>query len=104
MSTHKTGPAQRRRRRRLLRSIFRKRNRSRDIAPARDELFQPLERRVLLSSGAAGGFEAQAGFPAMFELSSLNGTNGFVINGIDAIDFSGKSVSGAGRRQRRRFR
>ncbi|HED52861.1 MAG TPA: hypothetical protein ENJ00_01495 [Phycisphaerales bacterium] len=31
-----------------------------------------------------------------FELSSLNGTNGFVINGINAVDFSGESVSGAG--------
>ncbi len=30
------------------------------------------------------------------ELSSLNGANGFVINGIDAYDFSGGSVSSAG--------
>lgn len=30
------------------------------------------------------------------DLSSLNGNNGFVINGIDSSDFSGFSVSGAG--------
>jgi hypothetical protein len=35
-------------------------------------------------------------FPAIFELSSLNGTNGFIINGIDSYDFSGYSVSDAG--------
>ena len=29
-------------------------------------------------------------------LSSLNGTNGFILNGIDAGDFSGRSVSSAG--------
>ncbi|MFN6487866.1 MULTISPECIES: hypothetical protein [unclassified Nostoc] len=31
-----------------------------------------------------------------FNLSDLNGSNGFVINGIDAGDFSGFSVSNAG--------
>ncbi|MFT5424489.1 MAG: hypothetical protein ACI89L_002284, partial [Phycisphaerales bacterium] len=41
-------------------------------------------------------------FPAQFQLSSLlpanggNGSNGFVLNGIDASDFSGRSVSSAG--------
>ncbi len=35
-------------------------------------------------------------FPAMLELSSLDGDNGFVINGIDAFDNSGISVSSAG--------
>jgi len=35
-------------------------------------------------------------FPAVFELSSLNGANGFVLSGIDAFDFSGRSVSSAG--------
>ena len=33
---------------------------------------------------------------AALELSALNGTNGFVLNGIDAGDASGASVSGAG--------
>ncbi|GFE71566.1 Calx-beta domain-containing protein [Chroococcus sp. FPU101] len=35
-------------------------------------------------------------FPAVFNLSSLNGTNGFAINGINAYDQSGRSVSNAG--------
>ena len=39
---------------------------------------------------------AHAQFPASFDLSTLDGTNGFVINGIDAGDRSGNSVSGAG--------
>jgi hypothetical protein len=30
------------------------------------------------------------------DLSTINGSNGFVINGIDSYDFSGRSVSGAG--------
>ncbi|MEA3274761.1 MAG: hypothetical protein U9Q81_05600 [Pseudomonadota bacterium] len=41
-------------------------------------------------------FGRAGGFPAEFELSSLDGTNGFVLNGIDAYDRSGGSVSGAG--------
>ena len=41
-------------------------------------------------------FGKAGGFAANLELSSLNGTNGFVLNGIDASDYSGKSVSGAG--------
>ena len=35
-------------------------------------------------------------FSAEFNLSELDGSNGFVINGIDAGDFSGSSVSSAG--------
>ncbi|MEO1208321.1 MAG: Calx-beta domain-containing protein [Cyanobacteria bacterium J06638_20] len=35
-------------------------------------------------------------FPAQFNLSDLNGSNGFVLNGIDEYDYSGRSVSGAG--------
>ena len=35
-------------------------------------------------------------FPAQFDLADLDGSNGFVINGIDERDFSGFSVSGAG--------
>lgn len=41
-------------------------------------------------------FGSQAGFPANFELSSLNGTNGFALNGVAADDLTGLSVSGAG--------
>ena len=40
--------------------------------------------------GKAGGFDGS------FDLSSLEGSNGFVLNGIDAFDRSGISVSSAG--------
>ena len=40
--------------------------------------------------------KASGTYSASLELSSLNGTNGFVINGIDANDYSGNSVSSAG--------
>ncbi len=35
-------------------------------------------------------------FPAIFDLSNLNGVNGFTINGVSISDGSGWSVSGAG--------
>jgi Ca2+-binding RTX toxin-like protein len=41
-------------------------------------------------------FGSQAGFPANFELSTLNGTNGFALNGVAADDLTGFRVSGAG--------
>ena len=41
-------------------------------------------------------FGSDTGFGAALELSALNGTNGFVINGIDVLDSSGTSVSAAG--------
>ena len=41
-------------------------------------------------------FGSDSGFGAALDLSALNGTNGFVINGVDASDFSGRSVSAAG--------
>ncbi|MEH1901492.1 MAG: hypothetical protein V7L04_08775 [Nostoc sp.] len=41
-------------------------------------------------------FGKQGGFSASFDLSTLNGTNGFVINGINPRDQSGSSVSNAG--------
>ena len=41
-------------------------------------------------------FGQASGFGTSFELSSLNGTNGFAINGVDENDISGISVSGAG--------
>ncbi|MBD2413862.1 FG-GAP repeat protein [Nostoc calcicola FACHB-3891] len=41
-------------------------------------------------------FGSSSGFSAQFNLSSLNGSNGFVINGIDADNRSGYSVSSAG--------
>jgi VCBS repeat-containing protein len=41
-------------------------------------------------------FGRSDGFSASLELSALDGTNGFVLNGIDAVDASGRSVAGAG--------
>ena len=40
--------------------------------------------------------KAVGSYSASLELSALDGTNGFVINGVDANDFSGRSVSSAG--------
>ncbi len=41
-------------------------------------------------------FGTDAGFDAAFDLLMLDGSNGFVLNGIDEDDRSGHSVSGAG--------
>ena len=41
-------------------------------------------------------FGTRQGFPDVLELSALDGTNGFVINGIARFDFAGISVSAAG--------
>jgi len=41
-------------------------------------------------------FGSNKGFPATLELSEINGNNGFVINGINAIDNLGLSISFAG--------
>jgi hypothetical protein len=41
-------------------------------------------------------FGKDTGFGAQIELSALDGTDGFVLNGINAEDYSGVSVSGAG--------
>ena len=41
-------------------------------------------------------FGASGGFASAIDLSALNGTNGFRIDGIDGGDFSGRSVSSAG--------
>jgi FG-GAP repeat/RTX calcium-binding nonapeptide repeat (4 copies) len=41
-------------------------------------------------------FGKSGGFAANLNLSALDGINGFVLNGIDAVDQSGRSVSSAG--------
>ncbi|MEO1523768.1 MAG: integrin alpha, partial [Cyanobacteria bacterium J06633_2] len=41
-------------------------------------------------------FGSSLGFNSTFELSSLNGSNGFIINGINPDEESGFSVSGGG--------
>ena len=53
------------------------------------------------SNGSASGssyvvFGRKAGFPAILALASLNGTNGFRLDGAAATDVSGASVSSAG--------
>ena len=41
-------------------------------------------------------FGSRSGFGSDLNLSTLNGSNGFRINGIAAVDYSGRSVSSAG--------
>ena len=41
-------------------------------------------------------FGDRGGFSAIFELDTLDGTNGFVLNGVDPADGTGDSVSSAG--------
>jgi Ca2+-binding RTX toxin-like protein len=41
-------------------------------------------------------FGSNSGFGASFNLSALNGSNGFAINGIGVFDFSGRPASSAG--------
>ncbi|MGH8564421.1 MAG: integrin alpha [Gammaproteobacteria bacterium] len=58
----------------------------------------PLRRPVLLAALALCGW-APAGaahFPQSLGLSSLDGRNGFRVNGVAAGDRSGRAVSGAG--------
>ena len=51
-------------------------------------------------AGASGEsyvvFGSDQGFAASLDLSALDGSNGFRLDGIDTDDFSGRSVSGAG--------
>jgi hypothetical protein len=51
--------------------------------------------RLLRTTGGRTGANAMA-FPAEISLSRLDGSNGFVLAGIDAGDSSGSSVSSAG--------
>ena len=41
-------------------------------------------------------FGTSGGFDANLELANLNGDNGFTVNGVNAGDMSGASVSGVG--------
>jgi hypothetical protein len=50
---------------------------------------------LLILAGSCHAIAASP-FPASIDLSTLNGTDGFVLNGIDPSDFSGRSVSCAG--------
>ena len=55
-----------------------------------------MHRTAAVLVALAGSAASAQLFPAQFELSDLDGTNGFVLNGIGAFDFSGRSVSSAG--------
>jgi Ca2+-binding RTX toxin-like protein/acid phosphatase family membrane protein YuiD len=47
-------------------------------------------------AGASYVVFGDTNFSASLDLSSLDGSNGFVINGVDFFDYSGRSVSAAG--------
>ncbi len=51
---------------------------------------------ALLLSGVMNQRAAAQAFPAVINLSSLNGSNGFRLDGVAAYDYSGHSVSAAG--------
>jgi hypothetical protein len=52
---------------------------------------------LVLAAAALAADSVSAGpFPAIFELSALDGANGFVLTGISDSDFAGYSVNGAG--------
>jgi VCBS repeat-containing protein len=71
------------------------------VAGAGDVNGDGVDDPIIGATGATGGgasyvvFGQSTGFPASLELSALDGTNGFVLNGI-AGDESGRSVAGAG--------
>ena len=50
----------------------------------------------LIDAGQSYLIYGAASYAATMELSALNGSNGFAINGINAVDFSGWAVSDAG--------
>ncbi len=69
----------------------------RTFASARAMRFWHTRLCELVVCGAAAlPATALAQFPAVFDLGTLDGTNGFVLNGVDAGDDSGRSVSSAG--------
>src|ERR671933_272579 len=51
---------------------------------------------IILAGQSYVVFGSNSGFGAGLDLSALNGSNGFAINGIAARDISGLSVSSAG--------
>ena len=62
------------------------------------EALFPLRRPAILATlGLCGWAHAVAAdFPPTLDLSSLDGTNGFRLNGVAADDYSGRAVSSAG--------
>jgi VCBS repeat-containing protein len=62
-------------------------------APNADTALQDTGESYVLFGRVTGD---KGAFPAEFDLSSLDGSNGFTIRGIDRVDISGFSVSSAG--------
>ena len=82
-------------------------DRIRDVSSAGDVNGDGIDDIIVGATGASpGGLEAagsafvifgkQSGFAADFDLASLNGSNGFRINGLVVKDYLGTSVSSAG--------
>ena len=65
-----------------------------------DDIIIGADRADPNGNGAAGEsyvvFGKSGGFDPSLNLSALDGSNGFILNGIDASDYSGRSVSSAG--------
>ena len=53
--------------------------------------------RGALQAGQAYVIFGRASFPATFNLTTLNGTNGFTVNGAVANDYPGRIHGGRGR-------
>ena len=68
------------------------------LALALRQVLQQRRWQGLVAAGMVGLAPVSLGdpFPADFQLSSLDGTNGFRLSGVAAADFSGFSVSAAG--------
>ncbi len=60
------------------------------------DMFAPAAPGPLTLRGTSNDALPPTGFPAVIELSSLDGTRGFVIAGVHADDWAGLAVSGAG--------
>ncbi|MBC7987479.1 MAG: FG-GAP repeat protein, partial [Sphingomonadaceae bacterium] len=77
---------------------FRPGGRLRD-APARREIgdeFRPASAIASAAESPGSPIGEPPSFPAVFDLASLDGTNGFRIDGIDSYDVSGRSVASGG--------
>ena len=71
----------------------------RSVSGAGDINGDGLDDLIIGTSGAEASyvvFGQEEGFEASLNLADLDGSNGFVLNGIEASDSSGYSVSGAG--------
>jgi hypothetical protein len=79
----------------LRRRRRRRRQRRRLRRPDRRRLRRPI-RTATTRARATWCSARAAGFAASLELSALDGSNGFALNGVAAGDYSGRAVAGAG--------